>query len=385
MKIVLVSNYLNHHQTAFCEEMIKLIGNEFKFISTEPMEEERLKLGWKQEEYQYEIKAHLNDEMFEYAMDVTYNADVVIIGAGPNKFIEPRLKDNKLTFRYTERVYKQGFKLKDIHRYLNRSRINFLRFQFKPFYILCASAYTAKDISLLAYYKNRYFKWGYFPKFVDYDIEELLNKKPIEKITILWCGRFIDWKHPEIPIYLAQRLKNDNIDFKLQMLGTGVMFEEIKGKASDNNLNEYVEFKGPLSPEAVREEMEKANIFISTSDFNEGWGVVLNEAMNSGCAVVASHALGASPFLIKDNVNGFMYKDGDLDDLYKKLLMLINNEELRLKFSKNAYHTIASTWNPRVAAERFYTFASHMLKGEKIIYQDGPCSKAELLKNNWYK
>ena len=34
--------------------------------------------------------------------------------------------------------------------------------------------------------------------------------------------------------------------------------------------------------------MEKADIFLFTSDRREGWGAVANEAMNSACALVVS-------------------------------------------------------------------------------------------------
>ena len=36
----------------------------------------------------------------------------------------------------------------------------------------------------------------------------------------------------------------------------------------------------------------------------EGWGAVVNEAMNSGCAVVADHMIGAAPWLIRQGENG---------------------------------------------------------------------------------
>ena len=49
--------------------------------------------------------------------------------------------------------------------------------------------------------------------------------------------------------------------------------------------------------------MEKSEIFLFTSDKGEGWGAVLNESMNSACAVVASHAIGSVPFLLKDGEN----------------------------------------------------------------------------------
>ena len=62
--------------------------------------------------------------------------------------------------------------------------------------------------------------------------------------------------------------------------------------------------------------MEKTGIFLFTSDRQEGWGAVLNEAMNSGCAVVASHLIGAVPFLKKKKKNGLVYSSGDRKTLF---------------------------------------------------------------------
>ena len=46
MKFTFVSNYINHHQIPFCEAMRSRLGSGFRFIQTEPMEEERRKMGW---------------------------------------------------------------------------------------------------------------------------------------------------------------------------------------------------------------------------------------------------------------------------------------------------------------------------------------------------
>ncbi len=46
MKLVFVSNYINHHQIPLSEELFKLTDGSYRFIQTEPMEEERIKLGW---------------------------------------------------------------------------------------------------------------------------------------------------------------------------------------------------------------------------------------------------------------------------------------------------------------------------------------------------
>jgi len=75
--------------------------------------------------------------------------------------------------------------------------------------------------------------------------------------------------------------------------------------------------------------------------------------MNSGCAVVASHAIGSVPFLIKHNENGLIYKNGDLDDLYIKVKYLIDNPQKQEDIGREAYSTIVDLWNAEVAAEKF--------------------------------
>lgn len=133
--------------------------------------------------------------------------------------------------------------------------------------------------------------------------------------------------------------------------------------------------------------MERAQIFLFTSDYNEGWGAVLNEAMSNGCAVVASHAIGSVPFLIQDRENGLIYENGNFNDIYKKVSLLLKNQELQKSYGIKAYNTIFSLWNANIAAERVLKLASEIINGNKEpdIFLDGPCSKAVTIKNRWYK
>ncbi len=71
--------------------------------------------------------------------------------------------------------------------------------------------------------------------------------------------------------------------------------------------------------------MERAEIYLFTSDRQEGWGAVLNEAMNSGCAVLTSHEIGATPYLVKDGENGIVFKSRDQKDLNRRLYELMEN------------------------------------------------------------
>ena len=374
--IVFFSNFINEHQIPFCEAMHKITEGEFRFVATQPFDEDRIKLGFedKSETFPYVVKSYESEDGFQKALRLGLESDVVIIGSAPDIFIEERLKQNKLTFRYHERYFKEGrWRILDPRVFIAHYKKD-IRYKKKNLYMLCASAYTAPDCRFIGCYKGKAFKWGYFPPVKRYDdIDALIKNK--DYVSILWVGRFIKWKHPEAPLYVAKRLKESGYDFTLNIIGSGVLEDGIKKSIKKYGLENNVRLLGSMSPEAVREHMERSEIFLFTSDRNEGWGAVLNESMNSACAVVASGAIGSVPYLIKDGENGYVYKDGDLNDLYRKVKDLIDNNEKRVAFAKNAYKTLTDTWNAEIAAERLLTLIDNIKNGKDAPFTDGPCSK----------
>ena len=377
MKISFYSNYLNHLQIPFCNEMYKLLGDDYKFIATEPMEEERVKLGWSlSEDYPYEMRSYENADTYNYCLNLGLESDVVITGSAPGVFIKERLKYNQLTFRYSERFFKKGVWRLINPRLLGSMLKNHTRYRNKNLYMLCVSAYTAHDVSLIGAYPNKTYKWGYFTEVKKYDVNELCENKNQEPITLLWCGRFLDWKHPEKAVWVIKRLNENGFDCMLNFIGDGPICEKIRNMVTILRLDDRIRFLGSMSPNKVREHMEKANIYLFTSDRQEGWGAVLNESMNSGCAVVASQAIGSVPFLIKHGENGFIYKNDDINDLYNKVEILVKDADLRKKLGANAVQTIEELWSPKVAAQRLVKFCNGLLNEEIIRFKDGPCSKA---------
>ena len=120
--------------------------------------------------------------------------------------------------------------------------------------------------------------------------------------------------------------------------------------------------------------MRQNEIFLFTSDKNEGWGAVLNESMNDGCAVVANKAIGSAPYLIQDGKNGLMYKK-NVNDLYEKVKLLLDNPHLRKKLGEKAYQTLATTWNGDEAAKRLLQLIEDINESKRSRFEDGPCSK----------
>lgn len=169
------------------------------------------------------------------------------------------------------------------------------------------------------------------------------------------------------------------------------MEEEIRRLTAEKGLEKEVTFCGYRKPFEVREMMEQTEVYLITSDYKEGWGAVLNEAMNSGCAVVTSHAIGAAPFLIRHGENGLVFQSGDLNDLEKQTERLIKSEAERRKLGAAAYETIRQEWNAEKAAGRLVKMAEALLGGkipagetvvqniESLAYEAGPLSVAEVI------
>lgn len=378
MKISFYSNFFTHHQLPFCQEMYKKYGNDFKFVSTEKINSERLSLGYKDmdNDYPFVLKAYESKEKHEEAMKLALDSDVVIMGSTPtDEYAKERLKQDKLTFRYYARIFYKG--IFSIFDFKNLKKVYERHFKYKHnknMYLLCASSYGPNDFNKIGMYINKCFKWGYFPETKNYEINDLLKKKGNKKINIIWVGRFIKEKHPEIAIKLARKLKKDGIKFNLQMIGNGNLLRKTEKQIKKYNLNNEVKLIGAVKSDKVRDYMEKANIFICTSDKTERWGVVLNEAMNSGCVTIAYKKIGGVPFLINNNVNGFSYLS--FKELYNLTVKVISDKNLREKISINAYKTISEIWTAKNAVKNFEILLNSILNEEENPVEEGPASNA---------
>lgn len=393
------SNYFNHHQKALCDEFYGILGDGFTFVETMPMEGFRASMGWGEDTPAYVLKTYESRDNEKKAMELALNSDVVIMGTAPEEYCENRLKESKLTFRYSERPLKEGF----IKFFIPRLTKKYIRMHLnnrdKNIYVLGASAFTALDFKkMFNSYLNKCYKFGYFPVHKEYDIDELIQKKKElagNQVSILWLGRMLKLKHPELVIKALSRLTDMGFDARLNMVGEGEMRPVCEKLVEDLKLSDRVTFEDFLSPDEARDRMAEYQIYVMTSDKLEGWGSVIYEGLNAGCAVVASHICGATPWLVEDGKCGLVFKSGSVDSLTDKLRLLLENEELIDRYGKAAYEKMHDKWNPGNAAKSVIRLAEGLIAagadGKNVIYpdkeyeiKDGPCSRAGYLKNNWY-
>ena len=107
MKITFVSNYINHHQIPFANELYEVLGSEYHFIQTEPMEEDRVQMGWGAEVKNIPYLLYFYEEP-EKCKKLILDSDVVVFGGVEDEsYIKPRLENGLFTVRYSERIYKK--------------------------------------------------------------------------------------------------------------------------------------------------------------------------------------------------------------------------------------------------------------------------------------
>ena len=351
MKICFVSNYINHHQIPFCNAMQKETSGGFLFIQTQPMETERVQMGWQEKDRPEYVHCYYEEE--DWCKQQIRDCDVLLFGGCDDEsYVQERLQSGKIIIRISERLYKTGQWKAVSPRGLLKKYKDHTRYRKAPIYLLCAGGYVASDFHIVKAYPRKMYCWGYFPETKRYDVDNLMANKGYEGAAyLLWAARFIDWKHPEVVIENACYLKEKGYKFHLDVIGGGAMEAEVKELVRTNHLEDCVSLLGYRTPVEVRSLMEKADIFLMTSDRQEGWGAVANEAMNSGCVLVANHMTGAAPYLVRQGENGFVYEDGNQDMLNSITEKLILNPSKRQAVGRRAYRTITETWNAENAAK----------------------------------
>ena len=383
MTIAFVSNYFNHHQVAICDELFRLTEGNFVFVETEEMPDNRKKLGYSIIERSYVLKVWSGPQIKSKALAYCENADVLIAGGGSFviEYEKARLIKGMLTLEYAERTLKKGWINLFSPTNIKMQLYYHLFFYNKPFYKLCASAFTARDMYIQKAFVGKCLKYGYFPYLEEVDdFDSFLEKKfKCERLKIVWCARFINWKHPEMAIKMAEELINEGYDFELNMIGCGDLYEKMGALVKTKKLTNCVRLLGSLSNKCVIDEMRMNHIFLFTSNRNEGWGVVLNEAMGQGCCPIVSNMVGAAPYLIDDKENGLLFESEDMKSLIMNMKFLLDNPDMCKQMAKRAYQKVFSLWSPQIAATRLYEFCNSYMNGELIHYENGPMSCAPLV------
>ncbi|MFO6497715.1 MULTISPECIES: alpha-glucosyltransferase N-terminal domain-containing protein [Bacillus] len=174
--------------------------------------------------------------------------------------------------------------------------------------------------------------------FTPHTIAKPLDKQvlnvPSKKNKAVIISRLAPMKNLTHAIKAFRLVVNEIPEAQLEIFGSGEEEHLIKAEIEKSSLQNNVFLKGyTQNPDA---EFQKAWLTISTSHF-EGFGLSNMEALSNGCPVVTYDYDYGARSLVKDNKNGFVVEQYNIEQLAEKIVLLMKDEKLHEEFSKRAF------------------------------------------------
>ena len=180
------------------------------------------------------------------------------------------------------------------------------------------------------------------PYVVDNDFFK--NKKYFKnsnKLTFLFVAKLQLKKGIDLLLEAVLKNKNDKNFLKyveFSIVGSGELEKYCKDFIQKNNLKNVRLFNFQ-NQKQLRSFYNKSDVLILPSR-SEPWGLVINEAMAAGNAIIASDKVGSATDLVIDNYNGKVFQSGNVEDLEKKISYFIKNRSKINFFKKNSLKKI---------------------------------------------
>ncbi len=145
---------------------------------------------------------------------------------------------------------------------------------------------------------------------------------PLNAVVFLFAGKLEVNKDPEILVEAFLKLASK--DSHLVIAGSGSLEKKLKKMAGGNLRIHFPGFQNQSEMPAI---YNMADVYVLPSK-SETWGLAVNEAMACGKAVLVSDKCGCSSDLVKDGVNGYVFKTGSVSALADRLQGMTNKSLL---------------------------------------------------------
>jgi glycosyltransferase involved in cell wall biosynthesis len=170
------------------------------------------------------------------------------------------------------------------------------------------------------------------------------NRFSSQKISIGIVGQVNPRKGHHILLKALNILKKDGYNFSLKIFGTGSegYIKELKLLITEYKLDEDVEWEGYVS--YIDKIYSEINLAICPAILPEAFGLTAIEPAVYKIPVITSD-IGAFPEIIKEGINGFMFKNEDYLDLYKRLKYFFDNKSELVRIGNTGYEYVKNNFN----------------------------------------
>nr|MCU0622828.1 glycosyltransferase [Gemmatimonadaceae bacterium] len=174
---------------------------------------------------------------------------------------------------------------------------------------------------------------------------------------VLFLGRLVARKGAHVLLEAFARLAPAQPDATLRIVGDGPERRALEARAATLGLADRVTFVGAVAPSAVADEYARAAVFAmpAITDWKgeqEGFGLVLVEAMRAGLPVVAS-ASGGIGDIVRDGETGRLVAEGDAGALADALTALLARPADAARLGDAGRRDVTARYAPEAIARTF--------------------------------
>lgn len=166
---------------------------------------------------------------------------------------------------------------------------------------------------------------------------------------IISVGRLVPWKGFDVLIKTFARLKKEDPDLTLFIVGSGPDLEKLEHLARERGVESSVIFAGAVDHEALMRYIKAADLFVLNTSY-EGLSHLILETMAVGTPVVTT-MVGGNPELIDDGVNGYLVSPNDTDALGKRMQKLLSDDTLARRVTAEALAKVQQFSDERAVRE----------------------------------
>lgn len=360
MRIVIYTNVLSPHQLPLAREIVRKVGaSGFRYVYTDELNCERSGMGWPRDVGDGWV-LHSRECDAKNWLD---SADVVLSGLRDFDLFDRRSKRGLKTFYMSERWFKPVT-------FVRMFRLNFFSISGKirllsPRYrqmvkrFVCwvksdpnarcfaIGPWAQRDMLGLGVPREKIVPWGYFVAPSVYPVPTV-RRQQLGSLNILWVGRMLHWKRVDT-IIKALGCVNSRFDIqlKLTLVGDGQEKRHLQSLAKQevaSSSNRMVAFVPSQPISRIREIMRENDVYVLSSNAQEGWGAALSEALEEGMTAIGTYEAGASATMLQEE---WLFHAGDW-----RCLAALLEKCIDLWVAKKLCGQGVGAWSVKKAAER---------------------------------
>jgi glycosyltransferase involved in cell wall biosynthesis len=302
--IIFWQNMPSLHQAPLLNALSVIPGTRVSGVFEEPLANWRIASGWKAASFLPSVTVHQTpDRAARVAIISEAGPDAVHIFSGLHAYPETQWTLGRVT-RARERGQLQALVMVMVEQWdprgpralirRQRARRSAMRLRSQIDALLAIGTNAPSQYRWAGFSPSQIIPFGYFPEVV----LPCTPPDPLETaLTIAFVGQCIPRKGGDILLRALAALERD--DWLLHVVGDGPERHVWHRLSTHLGLDHQIVWDGAQPRDSALAIISQAGLLVCPSRY-DGWGAVINEALQLGTPVVASSAVGASSLLVHE-------------------------------------------------------------------------------------